>query len=385
MRRGLIAVLLLAGLLAAASADAGKLRQGTNVTLGKERVVTDDLYIASETARIRGTVEGDLAAACRILDLEGSVAENFYGAAQTINLDGEVQGDAWGFAQMINIRAALHSGFRGAGQVVRVDSEVFGDVMVGAADVEIGPEAVIHGTLYVGARRLTLEGEVQGDVKGCVEEATIAGLVTGNVKLSVDELVLRPSARIQGNLVYKSEEPLEEDWSGQVGGNIIFKQLEEKGERSAWPCRLLLLASTYLFAVLLLVAFRRRCAGGLQRFREQAGSTALVGLLALLATPVAVALALVLVVTIPVALVLAAVYGILLYIGWIAAALFLGDLVLRLAGMKEPSLYLGALVGVVIGMLLAIVPYLGGIVCLVFAVGGMGMILKEAYGVLKAA
>src|SRR5665647_342366 len=83
----LAAILLALTPTAALAADP---RSGSNVTIDRNEVINDDLYVTGGTLNIMGTVNGDVVAAGGTVDVSGSVTGDVIAAGGTINISGQV-------------------------------------------------------------------------------------------------------------------------------------------------------------------------------------------------------------------------------------------------------------------------------------------------------
>jgi len=82
----------------------------------------------------------------------------------------------------------------------------------------------------------------------------------------------------------------------------------------------------------------------------------------------------------PIALLLAFMFGLLCFAGWLYGALALGDFALsRFKQNGETSLYLSALIGVIILTLAAGIPYLGALIAFLTIFFGFGAIILVRY------
>ena len=368
---------LLAVLFAAASTLAGLWKSSNYVSVDEGRIHSGDLYITSRNADIEGTVQGDLIVGCQILSITGDVLENFYGAGQIIRIDGDVYGDVLAFAQDISLKGACGSSVRGCAETVYINGEVAGDVLVGGREIIIGPQAVIEGSLYAGCQTLTIEGVIKGMVKAGAEEVEIGGEIRLSSEITTDKLTFREGGRIGDNLTITSREPLDDDFQSHVMGRVIYKKLAVDKDKCPFALigGLWWLLASLVFAFIFIALFKNHYRENCELFYEKPWTTMLIGLLGLIVAPIAVIISIALVLTIPVGIVLGGVYLILLYIGWIAASILWGTLIMRLFGASEPSLFLSALIGVTVVVLLSMVPFLGCLVSFATVVTGLGFIM----------
>lgn len=360
----------------------GTFKGGNFIDISEDKVINNDLYLWCRRADVSGMVENDLIVGCQKLNISGTVTQNLYCAAQTVRIDGEVRGDILGFGQDIELNGRAMSGFRGGCGALQVEGEVFGDIVVGASMVTIGPKAVIEGDLYIGSGELVVEGEIRGKVIGGVQNLTLSGIITEDVRLEVESIVIEPTGKIGGDLIYTSEKPIEAEYRSRVIGDIIFEQTD-KGHIPwrgfCWVWKIWAFIAALATAFILAAVFRENLRENFEAFSDRPWKSLLIGFLGFIVIPVAGIIALALIITIPLGLILGALYGIFLYLGWVIGGILLGRLALNLLGSAEPSLFLSALSGIVLLSLLSLIPIFGGLVCFISIVAGMSVTLAGIY------
>ncbi|MBC8276818.1 MAG: hypothetical protein H8E46_01190 [FCB group bacterium] len=335
------------------------IKKGDNIELKSDCTVNSDLYMFGQQIEVSGNVDGDLAAFGQYVDVYGDVSGNLYSAAQRIRVTGRVRNDFIGFAQDIEIEGKIGGGFRGACNTFTVEDTIWGDVLIGAARVEIGRNALITGNLYAGAEKLIIRGEILGNVIGGAETFRHSGRIGKAVKLQVEEVDFSPDAVIGGNFYYKGERPLDQDLSGNVSGEVIYSKWIDEEEDTWWMCGIWLMVSSLITAVLIAGLFKNRLLEGFEMFTRHGWKSLLTGFLSFLVMPVTGVIMLVTVFGIPVGIFILAMYGFLLYIGWCVAAIILGKLGLGLAGVKKVPLFAAGILGIVVLIFIGMIPVLG--------------------------
>ncbi len=259
----ILALLTALGSLALAGSLLGELevRGGKTVEVGKDQVVTDDLYATGETIRIDGTVRGDLVAAGREIVISGVVEGDVLAAAQSVTITGTVGDDV-----------------RIAGQVLHVGPNArLGDDLMGAGfSLETEPGSGVGGTVRFFGYQALLAGEVGEGVSGSMAALRLAGTVHDGVDVEVGArgaspppmawptpipvpsvapgLAVTDSARIAGKLRYQSPTEGAIAPAAAIEGGVDFQQKPTSG--SAEPSLLERLAKRVrrLIALLLVGA-----------------------------------------------------------------------------------------------------------------------------------
>jgi cytoskeletal protein CcmA (bactofilin family) len=169
----LVAVVLafLPGAAAAQQTElGGKVRSGREVTIPAGQTVQGDLVASGGTVRIDGRVDGDLVASGGQVIVAGTVTGDLLAAAGTTTISGEVEGDA-----------------RVASGQTRIDGRVGEDVLLGTGQASIDSGAQVGGDLIFAAGRMQMDGAVAGSVLGSAGNYTQGGSVGGSERVNVGE------------------------------------------------------------------------------------------------------------------------------------------------------------------------------------------------------
>lgn len=247
----------------ASSASAIETRTGEDVVIGADEVVEDDLYVGANTVTVEGTVEGDLVAAGGTIRVNGTVEGDLNAAGQTITINGTVEDDA---------RVA------GQAMVLSENARITDDVIALGYSLETSNGSVVGGDLALRDYQALLAGTIEGDVRGGAAGIELGGEVGGNVDVGVDGrgaqnagtqfapgprvpipdvepgLTLTDSARIDGDLAYRSSTEADIASGAEIGGEVAYEQVDREGaEPEPTGIAAVLLSSLRPFATLLVV------------------------------------------------------------------------------------------------------------------------------------
>ena len=361
---GCVAVLLLM-LFCIVPAFAFDARGGETVTIGKEEVIDGDLYVAGNTIIVDGTVNGDLWACGRVITINGVVTGSVMGASETITITGD-------------IRHAL----RAVGKTLNINGNVDGDALVAGSDILVGSTARIMGTLLFGSGTANIDGLVGSDIIGGSGEVTIAGEVKGDVKLGADKLTLSPTANIQGNLTYTSDEKAKIHPDAQIVGDITYKFPEVKEKKSPFILfsgigfKVIGFLMAFVTGLVLILLVPERMRSIAEYIRRKPGPSVGWGVIILIVTPIVSIIVCVTVIGLPVGLIALTLYGIAIYLCQIVVGLFIGRLIIGfIRKVDSRAIMIGALVlGLVILKSLMLIPFLGffiGLATVLFGLGAM--------------
>jgi cytoskeletal protein CcmA (bactofilin family) len=148
----------------------GKVRSGREVTVPAGETVQGDLIATGGTVRVDGRVDGDLVASAGQVTVAGTVTGDVLAGAGSTTISGEVGGD---------LRA-------GTGQA-RIEGRVGEDVALGAGQATVASGAQIGGDLVFGAGRMDMDGTVAGSVLGSATSYTRGGSVGGSERVNLEQ------------------------------------------------------------------------------------------------------------------------------------------------------------------------------------------------------
>jgi len=249
---------------------------------------------------------------------------------------------------------------------------ITGPVLVDKGETT-GDVVVIDGDVLV-------RGTVDGDLVVINGTLTLRGRVTGDVIVGADRAILGSNGRIDGDLRYGDKKPLGAT-PDKVKGDIERFDIESiaapAGVGIVLGLWLAVTVSIFLLGLVLLLLFPRAADAVA---RSTVGKSLLVGLALLILLPLLALLALVTIVGIPLGLVLLLAFVLLLAIGYVSAAWAIGRRILK----PPKARILAFLVGLVLLRLLALVPFVGGLISFLATLLGLGALALAAGRARKA-
>jgi cytoskeletal protein CcmA (bactofilin family) len=169
---GAASLFLAAAAVAAVAAQDGgltdKLRSGTDVSVATGETIDHDLYAFGGRVTIDGTINGDLVASGGLVVVAGTVTGDVIAAGGTVDVRGQVNGDV-----------------RLAGGAVRVDGGVTEDVLAAGGQVRIASNASVGEDVFASAGQLSIDGTVQGSVRGGAGTYTKSGTIGGTEDVTI--------------------------------------------------------------------------------------------------------------------------------------------------------------------------------------------------------
>lgn len=340
---------------------------------------------AGEVVIKRGTIEDDVYAAGRRVEVVAHVQGDVVAAGQYVSIDQVVAGDILAAGETVAIRAQVGDDVRAAGRTVTLTGPVAGHVVAAGETIDIAPAVTIGGWAWLAGREVSMAGNVAGELKVAGQTVIISGKVGSDVEVMAEEIRILDGAVIDGNLVYRSNSEPDIADGARIAGDTISKPLpyeepEGKGAGVVFLFTLLVAAIAYylLFPVFSMA--------GVDVLRGTPLTAVGVGVTVLFATPFIILLLFITLIGGLVALPLLAGYLVSLLLGFLSGVIFVGDAGLRLAGRADTAgkgmRAVSFAIALAAILLLQLVPVLGAMAMFalfVFGLGAFHMQLWRAY------
>ena len=316
---------------------------------------------------------------------------NAFEAGGSVRLEEPVLGNAFVSGGDVDIRAPVGRNLFAAGGEVTLEAAVEGSARMAGGTIRIAPEARVVGDATLAGGSITVDGPIGGDLRAFGERITVNARVDGDLQFAGDDLRIGPDARIGGSVIYTGGGRFAIDPAAQVMGGIKKATSERDWHRLTRGATIVggitLSFGMMLLGALLVLAlprFSREAAASIRRMPWQSIG---IGLAMLVGVPVMLAVLVVTLIGIPLAVLLAFAYGALLVLGWLVAALFLGDLALgRIDAKKLDSAWWRALfllLAIVAIAFIRQVPVAGPIAWGILFLAGVGAFTLRAWAGLR--
>lgn len=328
-----------------------------------------NVYMTGTEVRPTGPIDGDLVA-----------------AAGRIGIDYAINGDAVLAAGSIDVRAKVGEDLRMAGGFVTLTGRVGGEALIVAGSLALGPDAEVSGRAWLAGGDVAVAGRFHKDLKVYARNIVMLGNVTGNVHLFADTIEVLPTAQIKGNLTYVANTPIKIHPGAQVSGKVI----REPGQLPAlklpgWPpFRPLLMFGLLAAGALFLALFPRFTSSAIQTVRTSPLGSLGLGVAIFFSVPPVMLLLVITIIGIPIALMLAGLYAVALLAGFLIAAFFVGDRLLKVVARRAAPGNYWIRVGMLAIALVALwlvrhVPYVGELLNLLALTVGLGAMALQAF------
>jgi cytoskeletal protein CcmA (bactofilin family) len=329
-------------------------------TVRVDGVVDGDLIVVlAKRLIVRGEVRGNVFSSARTIEMAGTVRGNFHAIGETVRLDGEVGGNMYSLSELVTLADA--------GSVGRDSSHVAGGVMV--------------------------EGTVGRDLFTLGDWVEVGGTVGRNVDARADRVALLDTARVGGDVdaLLWHENELDVAPGAAVAGEIR-SGLRERMLRSRfhrylhghfylWLC--IRLAAAFVVGIVLYAVVPRIFAVHLPTagaFFRSLG----VGFVMAVATPIALVLVAITLLGIPLALMALAFFLMALYVSNIVIAALIGTQITRPRADSWSAFGVALLIGLLLLMIAANIPFIGFPVRIVAMLVGLGLLVERARSGLRA-
>ncbi len=362
---GLLAVLVS---ISGVPAGATQFRRGDTVTIGRDEVIDDDLFVAGQNLVVEGTVRGDLIA-----------------AANTARIPGHVQGNLLLMAQSAEIPGRVDGSVRVAARTATISGQVGRNLDVAAQNAMVASGSRVGRDVHAAGRTVTLEGQVAGPAFVSANTATANATIGGDLRFDGNTIKLGPETRVQGDLLVRSTRPADIAQGAVVAG--VTRSLPAGARHPAAAAGFFArLGRNLLFALALFAAGAvglalapRYLRTASDMLRERPGWSALWGFILLIVVPFAAALLFFTLIGIPLGIAALGVWGLALLFCSIPVALFLGRqaaMWIRQGAAFSP--YASLAIGLLLLAIAGTIPFLGGLVRLLVVVFGLGMFALAA-------
>jgi cytoskeletal protein CcmA (bactofilin family) len=359
----LVALVVLVLALTPSPAAAADIRQGQDITIGPSETIEDDLYAVGTNISINGTIHGDLIA-----------------AGNNISVDGTVTGDVIAAGNSIAIRGQVGGSVRAAGNMIVLDGKVTNDLIFGGNEVTILSNGRVGRDAVIGSANATISGQIGRDLQAGSTNLKIDGGVGGNVLATVDRLQLTDRATIGGNLKYTSKNEAQIANASSVKGSTE-RQVPQDGRAPLvtgpaalvveWLKGLIGLLILGILVVFFFPGFSRRAGEALVR---SPWLTLAIGALVLIGLPILAIVFFAVGALIGgwwIGFVVLALFVVVLALSIPVAAVGVGGALLRMTRRPVP-VWLALFIGLIVLLLVALIPILGGLVIFCALLFGMG-------------
>lgn len=337
------------------SADSAK------VTIAKDQVINDDLVAFGGVVNVVGTVNGDVIA-----------------MGGTVNIEGSVTGDVNVTGGNVMVSGTVGDDLRVMGGTVTVTGNITDDVMTCGGTISFSEKSTIGGDFLAAGGMIDLGSKVAGKAIINAGSVVVSGSVALTSEINAGTISITKTAKLS-KLTYSSQRDLIE----QSGAVIAEKDrkpwqgVDPKAGMAAMVvglmvAKLLAVATWVLFAVIIILVFRKMLKETAEVVEKKFWMSVGVGFMMLLVVPVAALLAMFTIIGIPIAVMALLLWGMAVYVSGIVASFIFGRWLLKMTVKKEPNVWLSFLVGIVLYQIIVNIPVIGPVAFILALVVGLG-------------
>jgi cytoskeletal protein CcmA (bactofilin family) len=360
-----LSLVLFAVAAAAPPASAVDLRFHESAHVTADETIEGTLVMNGEFLHIDGVIRGDVFALVEQMTVRGRIEGNLFAVARDLELSGEVDGSVHAAAENLN-----------------VDAQIRGNLYTLSDVLTLAPEARIDLDAFHLGERIRIEGAVERDLITGGKHMEIRGSVGRDFETWAKRVKILSTARIAQNVVahVRDESDLTIDEGALVGGETSIEPLDSvrHGQLARYTH-----AAFYFWLLIRLCAapviFSGRISSGSEFFRSLG-----IGFVVLFLAPIALAIAGLTLVGLPIALIGGALYLSALYLTGVVVAALIGVSLVRPRSEGLRDFGVALLVGVLILTVATHIPFLGGILRIVVALVGLGLLTDRARSAWRA-
>jgi len=366
-RRASSARALLAGLLLwipCASLAAGA--AGERVT--ERGTIDDDYYGAGGVVDIDAVINGDLVVAGGELLIGHRVAGDLLAAGGTLRIRGEVDDDA-----------------RVSGGELDIDARIGDDLVASGGSIKLGATTTVGGNAFLVGGEVHVAGTISGDLRVIGGEIRLSGIVLGDVELEGGDIQILDSARILGNLKYRSPEPAVTASEARIEGQIDYQAGESKYADRGFG--LFFSITLVVASILFYLLFPHYTVAAVRRIGADPFTSLGLGFVFVVITPILAFFLMLIVLGLWIGLSILALYCVALLAGFLIACFFVAERGAKLF-RQDISSRARRLISVIITIfvlgLLQAIPLLGGLLLFILLLLGLGAGLVQLRYVYRA-
>jgi len=342
---------------------------------------------------VSGRLGSDHFSAGGMVNLTEPVEGDAILAGGHVEIASQVQGDLVVAGGEVSVGGSVGDDLYAAGGEVSVDAIVSGNARVAGGEVEIGPATTFEGGASITGGRVDFDGSVAEYLQATGGEVRLNGTVGGDAVVRSGKLHIAPGTRIDGKLVYRGPDEPVVPKGATIAGGVEFHETHAHG----WADRdthvvvdagrafgsMLWFVGVFAVAALFTALFPAFSTQAATLIGRDPWIALGLGLAVLVCMPFVAVVLLITIIGIPLALLLAPVYLLLMFLGWVTAALFLGQKLLeyvrpgRAVGVGGRILAL--LVALTVLWLLRRIPYAGPLIGLAALSAGIGALVWQVW------
>ena len=322
------------------------LRVGDAITVDENQVVNGDYYVSVGpfgNTSMSGTIEGDM-----------------YALGGSVNANGSITEDLTIISGVSQIHASVTDDVRIVSGEVTIAEYVGGDLVVIAGSLKVLSTATIGGNIFFFGGEGVIDGTVGGSIFGTSKRLRVDGPVGQDINVTaISGLTLGSRASIEGDVSYTSLQSLVRSPDAVVEGEVNIRAYEKKNTRDEMRDILIPIFITLFATLSLYLLFRDELIKLVRRVDSSYGTSALIGIAAILLGPVVSLLLIVTVLGLFVGLMSFAVVLLLYVVGFALTSVVCGAILSKFFTKRLSVSLLWILIGTLTIHAIGFIPIIG--------------------------
>ena len=342
-----------------------------------------------------GPTDRNVYLAGKSVSVDTDAAEDVVAAGRDVTVRGRVAGDVLAAARDVLVDAAVGSDLRAAGRDVIVRGSVGGDVTAAGATVILERGLTVGDRIMVAGGEVDIDAEVGGDAKIAGATVRLGGTFLGNVDVTGEDITVGAGAHIAGDFIYRSLNEAVIDPAARIDGDITFIRSEMTDEMFGGAFAGVGAGSLlFLFGMVLLGAVHLMLLPGAARLvtqgmRDRPGRALATGAAVFVGTPFLAVVLAITIIGIPVTIFLVALFIAALFAAYLSASLLTGQVIARLVRSNAEDRSWPRVAALAVGLLvlsvLGLVPFLGPLIVIAALMLGLGSLVLQVLSARRAA
>jgi hypothetical protein len=340
---------------------------------------------AGERVVERGQIDDDYYAAGGVVDIDAVVDGDVIVAGGELLIGSRVMGDVIAAGGTLELRGAVDDDVRISGGELDIDARIGDDLVASGGSIALAAATTVGGDALLVGGEVRIAGTISGDLKVIGGDIHLSGTVLGDVELEGGEIQILDSARIEGNLKYRSPQPAVTEASVQISGQIDYEAGESKyGDRGFG---LFFSITLVVASILFYLLFPHYTVASVRRIAADPFISLGLGFVFLVVTPLLAFFMMLIVLGLWIGLSVLALYGVALLAGLLIACFFVAERGAKLF-KQDISSRSRRLISVIIAIfvmgLVQTIPLLGGLILFILLLLGLGAGLVQLRYVYRA-
>jgi hypothetical protein len=346
----------------------------------------DDIWRAGARVHAVASEHENLWAAGATVAVRGSVKNDVRAAGAEVDVDAVVGRDTWAAGAIVAIAGESKRNLYAAGARVNVDARIGGKLSVAGARVLIGPRTEVAGATRVAGADVVFAGTSRGPAEFYGDSVQIDGRIMGDLRVRARSVSLAKGAVVDGNAVFETLDEPQIDVGATVRGRqtVTIPMRTSIDRRSIFvglgAAVLFGVGAGFVLGLIMLLAARPFVERAIDAMWTVPVRSAFVGLGVLVLVPIVAALIMVTIVGIPIGLLILLAFPLAVAVGFVLAAFGLSD---RLMNRDRVERSFGGrllllIVGLIILAVVGLIPVLGFVVGVLALLIGLGAFWRAA-------